>query len=308
MSGVVQHKSISSGFGASSVDLAFDSPVTVGNRIIAALRLGNSAGGISDGSGNVYNLAQDYAPTISNHLSIYSAIVVTGGDLLLTAALSGDATDEITLHIFEIAGYSGAEDQLGTNFQSNTKNATVSTADVTSSADQFVFAFFADTFGSGVTWTAGDGFAAGETSNGGAVCFSESMVASSTGIQTATANADFASDTTSIIVTFKAGGDSDGSGNGESDTPSLFLGSVVQDDSAPLAGEVFLGTVQVVESGPGGNNGQFLGSVKLRNTGTGYSATSAHGGPHYPWRGQVVIVESGPDGEDGPSLGLVDTQ
>jgi hypothetical protein len=35
MSGVVQHKSISSAPEASSVDLAFDSPVTVGNRIIA---------------------------------------------------------------------------------------------------------------------------------------------------------------------------------------------------------------------------------------------------------------------------------
>lgn len=168
---------------------------------------------MSDGSGNVYDLAQDYAPTLTNHLSIYSAVVETGGDLLLTAALNGGATDQITLHIFEIAGYSGGEDQLGTNFQSSTRNATVSTAEATSTADQFAFAFFADTFGSGVTWTAGNGFSAGETSNGAAVCFSEGGVVSSTGIQTATATADFASDTTSIIVTFKAGGDSDGGGD-----------------------------------------------------------------------------------------------
>ncbi len=88
----------------------------------------------------------------------------------------------------------------------------------------------------------------------------------------------------------------------------LFQGSIIEDADAPLPGEVFLGTVQIVSAGPGGNSGPFLGRVKIRNTGTGYAKDSSHDSVGYPWLGAVVVVVSGPGGDNGPVLGLVDTQ
>jgi hypothetical protein len=89
-----------------------------------------------------------------------------------------------------------------------------------------------------------------------------------------------------------------------------FIGSVTIDNNAPVAGEQFNGTYEIVSAPPAGVNPVYQGSVKIRNSNTGYTNTSPHTGTGFPHLGSVVVLASPPVGvtKPWPKNGLVDSQ
>jgi len=94
--------------------------------------------------------------------------------------------------------------QTGANFQTPTTSGIVSTSGATTVANEYVFAFFA-TDNSTQTWTKGGSYTDVETSNrvGGDSGFSEDLVITSTGTQTATAAFTGKDFVTSVVATFR---------------------------------------------------------------------------------------------------------
>jgi hypothetical protein len=199
MSGIVQQKSgVATG---TSIAVAFDNPVAQGNLLIAAIfTSSNNLSSIGDGS-NVYHNALDLIPSGGFIFEMYYAKAGANGSITITA--STNSSDTIHLHIFEVAGGYDTTEQSGSNYQStNTQNGTVSTGGATTHATSFVLAMFADNFGSGVTWTPGSGYTAGQTTASGHVVFSEGGEITGAGVQTATASQNFSSVIASGIATF----------------------------------------------------------------------------------------------------------
>jgi hypothetical protein len=298
MSGIVQSKSgVATG---TTISVTFDNPVTKGNLLIAAIFTSSQSAGVSDGA-NTYFIALDSEPAASYLLEMYKANAGANGSLTLTASLS-EGSDTIHLHIFEVAGGYDTQEESGSNYSgANTANGTVSTGGATTQADSFVFAMFVSSFGSGITWTPGSGFTAGQTTSGGHVVFTEGREVTTTGVQTATATANFASgQIAGGIATFYASGNDSGGGDsgGGGATSSLpFLGSVTE--VADVEGnDIFLGTVTVVDSVPQGAANPYLGKVRV---------VSAPAGRANPSLGQVVVMGSAPVNDSNPWLGSVGT-
>ena len=203
---VVQHKSAVA--TATSLEISFNSPVTEGNLLIVAARCGSTSAGlnVTDGA-NEYSVATNVSEAPSQTF-LFSAIAGASGALTITVADASSPviSSEIHVHIFEVSGYANF-DIAGTNYQGSvTPDATVSTIGPTQNADDFLVAFFANTF-EGVSWTPGSGYSAGETTSGASLtCFSEFCTVSSTGVQTATATQNNGTQILSLIVAFKSGG------------------------------------------------------------------------------------------------------
>jgi hypothetical protein len=296
MSGIVQQKSaVATG---TSVSATFDSPTGNSNLIIAALFTNSQpASTVNDtGDGQQYQIALDQQPQAGYLFEIYfhKNANLSYNSLTVNVSLSG--SDTAHLHIFEVAGGYDSTEQSGANWQStNSLNGTVSTSGATTHANSFVLAMFADNFGSGVTWTPGAGFTAGQTTAGGHVVFSEGREVTSTGVQTATASQNFSSVIGSGIATFYASG---GPPPPPPPTSGTFLGSVRVVSSAPAgARNPFLGTVKVVGSVPSGATNPYLGQV--------VEVSSVPSGDSNPSLGEVVVVSSAPAGAADPFLGSV---
>jgi len=227
MSGIVQQKSgVATG---TTVNVTFDNPVVKGNLIIAAIfTSGNNISSIGDGS-NVYNNALDQIPSSGFIFEMYYAKAGANGSITITVGMS--TSDTIHLHIFVVAGGYDTTEQSGSNYQgTNGENGTVSTFGATTHAKSFVLAMFADNFGSGVTWTPGSGYTAGQTTSGGHVVFSEGAEITGAGVLTATASQNFSSVIGSGIATFYSS-----TGVVVITTTGLPNGSQVQSYSATLA-------------------------------------------------------------------------
>ena len=197
-----------------SLALAFSSNVTAGDLIVVAVSTytGETISSPTDNSSpsnDAYGLAVSAKPATTgtpSAASIYYAVANATGALTITAHIG--ASDNIHLHIYEISGLSptlsSVLDQTGSNAQTSTTSATVSTGGATKVANEYVFAFFA-TDNSTQTWTKGGSYTDVETANriGGDSSFSEDLVITSAGKQTATATSTTADRITSVIATFQ---------------------------------------------------------------------------------------------------------
>jgi hypothetical protein len=165
---------------------------------------------ITDTRGSVWSLAVTRNPGTTGTpalASIYYAVVPSTGADTVTVHMS--AAHNLHMHIYEVSGLlaSSVLDQTGSNFQTGATAATVSTSAATTTANEFVFAYFARNNGSG-TWTAGAGYGntkASPNASAGTDAFSEGKIISANGTQTATATSSASDGLTSVIATFKAG-------------------------------------------------------------------------------------------------------
>jgi hypothetical protein len=203
MSGIVQQKS--NVVTGTSIGATFDNPVAQGNLLIAAIFTpSTNPSSVGDGV-NTYFTATEQSPSAGFLFNIYYAKATANGSVTITVNFGSSTT--VHLHIFEVSGGYDTFEQAGENYNNtNSLNGTVSTSGSTTHAKSFVFAMFADNFGSGVTWTPGSGYTAGQTTSGGHVVFSEGGEINGAGVQTATASQNFSSVIASVIVTFYASG------------------------------------------------------------------------------------------------------
>jgi hypothetical protein len=202
------------GTGSTTLAVAFPGNVTQNNLIIVGVSSSASnsfaSPAITDTRGSVWSLAVTRNPGTTGTpalASIYYAVVPSTGADTVTVHMS--AAHNLHMHIYEVSGLltSSVLDQSGSNFQTGATAATVSTSAATSTANEFVFAYFARNNGSG-TWTAGAGYGntkASPNTSAATDAFSEGKIVSATGTQTATATASASDGLTSIIATFKAG-------------------------------------------------------------------------------------------------------
>jgi hypothetical protein len=228
MSGIVQQKSgVATG---TTIGVTFDNPVAQGNLLIAAIFTpSTNPSSETDNQGNTYFAATEQSPSAGFLFNIYYAKASANGSVTITVNFGSSTT--VHLHIFEVSGGYDTFEQAGENYNgTNSLNGTVSTSGATTHATSFVFAMFADNFGSGVTWTPGSGYTAGQTTASGHVVFSEGGEITGAGIQTATASQNFSSVIASVIVTFYTSG-----GGVTITTTGLPNGSQVQAYSATLA-------------------------------------------------------------------------
>jgi hypothetical protein len=228
MSGIVQQNSGTT--TGTSIAVAFNNPVSKNNLIIVGIFTpSTNPSSIGDSGSNVYNIASDGPGTGGFEFNVYYAVASANGTPTIT--VNFPSSTEAHLHIFEVSGGYNTAEQFGVNYQStNTENGTVSTSGSTVHAKSFVFAMFADNFGSGVTWAPGSGFTAGQTTDNGNVVFSEGGEITGAGVQTATASQNFSSVIGSVIATFYPS-----AGSPTITTTGLPNGSQVQAYSATLA-------------------------------------------------------------------------
>jgi hypothetical protein len=228
MSGIVQQNSgVATG---TTIAVAFNNPVAQGNLLIAAIFTpSTNPSSVGDGT-NTYFTGTEQSPSAGFLFNIYYAKANANGTPTITVNFGSSTT--VHLHIFEVAGGYDTFEQAGENYNgTNSLNGTVSTSGSTTHATSFVFAMFADNFGSGVTWTPGSGYTAGQTTASGHVVFSEGGEITGAGVQTATASQNFSSVIASVIVTFY----SSTGGVVAITTTGLPNGSQVQSYSATLA-------------------------------------------------------------------------
>ena len=209
---VVQDAS-ATGSGSSTLAAKFNSNVTKNNLLVAGVSsyAGNAFANppVTDTLGSTWSLAVTKNPGTAGTPSltaIYYAVAPAGGADTVTVHMTG--TNNLHLHIYEVSGLltSSALDQTGSNYQSGTTVATVSTAAATTSANEFVFAYFGRDNGSGA-WAAGSGYGntiASPNTSASTDAFSEAAVISAKGVQTATATSSAADGLTSVIATFAA--------------------------------------------------------------------------------------------------------
>ena len=184
------------GSGSTTLAKAFASNVTKNNLMVVGVSsyAGNAfaSPAITDTLGSTWSLAVAENPGTTGTpslASLYYAVVPSTGADTVTVHMTG--TNNLHLHIYEISGLvtSSVLDQIGSNFQSGVTAATVSTSGATTTANEFVFAYFGRDNGSG-TWTAGTGYGnalASPNTGSGTDAFSEDKIISATGTQTATA-------------------------------------------------------------------------------------------------------------------------
>jgi hypothetical protein len=204
---VLQHKS-SGVTSTTSTTLGFTSPVTAGSLLVVcvATAFGTTINAPTDNQSNTYSLAINYDPGATGTpacCSIFYAIAQSSGTV--TATITLGTAHSIRVAIYEVSGVDTL-DQTGTNLQSSTVNATVSTSGATTNANEYVIAFFSQNNVASTSWTAGSGYSDGEiiTTPSATDGFAEDAIVSSTGVQTATATATSADDVTGVIATFYA--------------------------------------------------------------------------------------------------------
>ena len=201
------------GSGSTTLAATFGSNVTKNNLMVvgASSYAGNTfaSAAITDTLGSTWSLAVARNPGTTgtpSQSNLYYAVVPSTGHNVVTVHATG--TNNLHLHIYEISGLvtSSVLDQTGSNYQSSATAGTVSTSAPTTTANEFVLAYFGRDNGSG-TWTAGIGYGNTLSSpiTGSADAFSEDKIISATGTQTATATSSATDALTSVIATFKAG-------------------------------------------------------------------------------------------------------
>jgi hypothetical protein len=207
---VVQDAS-TTGAGSTTLAAAFGSNVTKNNLMVVGVSsyAGNAfaSPAITDTLGSTWSLAVAKNPGTTGSpslASLYYAVVPSTGPDTVTVHMTG--TNNLHMHIYEISGLvtSSVLDQIGSNFQSGATAATVSTSGATTTANEFVFAYFGRDNGSG-TWAAGTGYGnalASPNTGSGTDAFSEGKILSATGTQTATATSSATDALTSVIATF----------------------------------------------------------------------------------------------------------
>ena len=201
------------GAGSTTLATAFSSNVTRGNLLVVGVSsyAGNSfaAPAITDTLGSTWSLAVAQSPGTAGTpslASIYYAVAPSTGPDTVTVHMTG--TNNLHLHVSEVSGLltSSVLDQIGSNFQPSATIGTVSTSGPTTSANEFVFAYFGRDNGSG-TWTAGSGYGstlASPNTSASTDAFSAGTIISTAGTQTATANSSATDAVTSVIATFVA--------------------------------------------------------------------------------------------------------
>jgi Abnormal spindle-like microcephaly-assoc'd, ASPM-SPD-2-Hydin len=211
----VVQDAIATGRGSTTLAAAFGSNVTQNNLMVVGVSSssGNTFASppITDTLGSSWLLAVAENPGATgtpSQCNIYYAVVPSTGANTVTVHATG--TNNLHLHIYEISGLvtSSVLDQSGSNFQSTTTTATVSTAGPTTAANEYVFAYVGRNNGTG-TWTAGTGYGDARSSpntTSATDAFSEDKIVSATGTQTATATSSATDALTSVIATFKAAG------------------------------------------------------------------------------------------------------
>jgi hypothetical protein len=201
----VQHKSgtIESG---TSVAVVFTSNVTAGNKLLVAVGawVGQTINAPTDSRGNAYTQL-----VTANGGNAVAAIYIatansTGAD---TVTCSTNVTGNIHCHIYEVSGTTGTADAVGGSLQTSATALSVSTSAATTNANDYILAFFAANNVS-ATYTVGTGYGNTETTNNvagknGDTGFSEDKVATTTGVQTATATASTADTFTNVIVALR---------------------------------------------------------------------------------------------------------
>jgi hypothetical protein len=154
MSAVVQHKS---GVTSSSpLAVAFNSPVTKGNLIVAVIKGAPFASAPTDNAGNTYT----QAVTIGNQMVIYVATANATGNLTVTDPSVGET---MHMHIYEVTGFA-ALDQSGSFAGSvGGSAASISTSGPTTTATELVVALFQSTNAGSFSWTPQAGVDASES-------------------------------------------------------------------------------------------------------------------------------------------------
>src|SRR6266436_6315496 len=134
MSAVVQSKS---GFTNSSpFAVAFDSPVTKGNLIIALVHGAPFAIAPTDSGGNSYATALTaFGPAFG----IFYATAGATGPLTVTNPANGEV---VHMHIYEVAGYAALDQTGSVSGSPGGTAASVSTSGATTTAHELVVAFF----------------------------------------------------------------------------------------------------------------------------------------------------------------------
>ena len=208
----VQHNSGGTSSGT-SVAVAFNSSVTTGNVILVAE---SSASGVSlvapaDSQINSFTQLVTLAGTSGNSsVAIYAATASASGADTVTCNIS--AANNIHCHIYEVQGITTVVDQTGT-LQQTSDSLSVPTTAATTNADDYLLAFFADN-GTADLITAGTGWEDSELSDNadGDTGFTEDMIVTAEGVQTATATSfsvglSGTADTyVNVIVALKASG------------------------------------------------------------------------------------------------------
>ena len=208
----VQH---TSGVASNATSLAvpFNSNVTSGNLILVAE---SSYEGVTlvtptDSQSNSFTqLALTTVGTSGNDVeAIYAVTASTSGADTVTCNLS--ASNNIHCHIYELEGVTAVVDQMG-QIQQASDSLSVSTSAATTNAVDYVIAFFSDNFSAELDMP-GMGWADTELTDdpGGDTGFTEDMVVTATGVQTATATTfigDYSTPDTyvDLIVALKTSG------------------------------------------------------------------------------------------------------
>ncbi|MGH9681950.1 MAG: Ig-like domain-containing protein, partial [Candidatus Acidiferrales bacterium] len=201
------------GSGSSTLAVKFPSNVNKNDLLIvgASSYAGNAfaSSAVTDTLGSTWSLAVTKNPGTSGTPSlagIYYAIAPSAGADTITVHMTG--TNNLHLHIYEVSGVVTASelDQVGSNYQTSTTAATVSTTAATTKANEFIFAYFARDNGVG-TWTSGSGYGnalASPNTSASTDAFSEAKAVSTTGVQTATATSSASDGLTSVLAAFVA--------------------------------------------------------------------------------------------------------
>jgi len=208
----VQH---TSGVTSNSTSLAvpFNANVTSGNLILVAVSSyeGVTLAAPTDSQGNGFTqLALTTVGTSGNDVeAIYAATASASGADTVTCNLS--ASNNIHCHIYELEGVTAVVDQTG-QIQQASDSLSVSTSSATTNAVDYLIAFFSDNFSAELDMP-GTGWADTELTDdpGGDTGFTEDMIVTATGVQTATATTfigDYSTPDTyvSLIVALKTSG------------------------------------------------------------------------------------------------------
>jgi hypothetical protein len=198
---------------ATSVAVPFNSSVTAGNLILVAV---SSYDGVSlvaptDLQSNSFTqLALTTVGTSGNDVeAIYAATASASGADTVTCNLS--ASNNIHCHIYELQGVTAVVDQTG-SIQQASDSLSVSTSAATTNAVDYLIGFFSDNFSAELDMP-GTGWADTELTDdsGGDTGFTEDMIVTTTGVQTATATTfigDYSTPDTyvNLIVALKTSG------------------------------------------------------------------------------------------------------
>jgi hypothetical protein len=199
----VQHSSASIA-SAMTVDVALTAPVMANDVVIVATStaVATTIQAPTDSLGNSYqqlNMAMN-PNTVQSRAAIYVATAVVSGSDTVTCHIAN--ANNLHCHVYALRDVSSTVDASGLYlFPSADTALTVSSMAPTTVAGDYVFAYFAGNNSMPTTVTAGNGFGHIEltVSPSNDVAFSEDLIASAPGIETATGTAS-ASDVYACLI------------------------------------------------------------------------------------------------------------